>query len=342
MIESEKDKHATDKSKKKPEPQKKTGFYTALYGGVGLMLTLAVVIGYKTFAPEAMTPNPNPGLSDTADIGGQDSQAVGRSNETPGNFGYLTPEDRGEQSDIGEPLLEATPDDTAKAVPKESPEPAVVVPTPAPATQSPPPAASMTEPETQTVDSTAVVQESGEEATAPGEQKEIEYMYGVNGTEDSAEASGITAPPSFTVFEEGDAMAWPLTGEIVMAYSMDHVIYDKTLDQYRTNSSISIASEEGAEVRAAADGLVTAVEKSRENGRTVVLEHGNGWQTTYCQLQDDVPVDVGSVVKQGQVLGNVSAPSMYSVLLGPHLDFSVARSGVVMNPLDMLAKMETE
>ena len=133
-------------------------------------------------------------------------------------------------------------------------------------------------------------------------------------------------------------MAWPLSGEIVMAFSMDHVIYDKTLEQYRTNDSISIAAQPGTEVRAAAEGLVAEITTTRENGKTVVVDHGNGWRTTYSQLQDNVPVSVGSVVQKGQIIGGVGEPSLYSVLLGPHLEFAVAQNGTALNPKDVLVR----
>ena len=345
MSESEKDKHGTDKSKKKPE-QKNKGFFAALYGGVGLMLTLAVVIGYQAFVFESERQNENPRLADVPTANAENGQPVGSSFENPGNYGYLTPEDRGEKSQIGEPMLESAPDDTAKAQPKATatpaptatatPAPDAVVPSQAPAAaQTAGNAEELTDDaangqETQPVSGTGITDEAPADTGADG-------AYGGYAAEDD-EDDGISVYPAFRMFEDSARMAWPLTGELVMPFSMDHVVYDKTLDQYRTNDSISIAAAEGTAVRAAAEGLVASITTTRENGKTVVVDHGNGWRTTYCQLRDDVPVSVGSVVAQGEVLGSVGAPSLYSVLLGPHLEFSVARSGAMLNPLDMLAQ----
>jgi len=345
MSESEKDKNVTEKNKKKPEPQKKKGFYAALYGGVGLMLTLAAVIGYRTFAPDTLSPNPQLGLSDSAGYQEED-RAVGNSFEEPGSFGYLTPEDRGQASDIGEPLLESSPNDVAKAEPKTDPQmeptttpkPVTVVPsaTPAPTATAPPSTGDVTGAEGYPDGVTQVEPPDDGASVRPDDGEGI--IYGVSSTDLEDEPDSIMVVPTFRAYEEGQTMDWPLTGEIVMAFSMDHVVYDKTLDQYRTNDSICIAAEQDAAVRAAAEGLVISVTSSREKGKTVVLDHGNGWRTTYCQLQDDVPVSVGSVVAQGQVLGSIGEPSLYSVLLGPHLDFTVTRSGTVVNPLDVFAK----
>ena len=52
--------------------------------------------------------------------------------------------------------------------------------------------------------------------------------------------------------------AAPLEGEmkVVLGYSTDHAIYDPTLEQYRTNASVSLSAKKGTEVKAAADGVV--------------------------------------------------------------------------------------
>jgi len=150
-----------------------------------------------------------------------------------------------------------------------------------------------------------------------------------------AQAAAEPPEPTFEAFAEGSAMIWPLVGEVVMPFSMDRLVYDQTLDQFRTNDSISIAAAPGTQVRAAADGIVTAVKNTRERGNVVVVDNGNGWTTTYSQLQDGVLVNEGDVVRKSQVIGGVGNPSIFSVLLGNHLEFRVARDDVAKNPLDI-------
>lgn len=142
----------------------------------------------------------------------------------------------------------------------------------------------------------------------------------------------------FNEFMEGSQMSWPVLGEIVMNFSTSHAIYDKTLDQYRTSDSICISAQAGTQVKASAAGKVISVENTRENGNEVVIDHGNGWSTIYSQLQDGVLVKVGDVVQEGQVIGGVGNPSIYSLLLGNHLEFKIARNDVPMNPIDILVR----
>lgn len=132
--------------------------------------------------------------------------------------------------------------------------------------------------------------------------------------------------------------AYPVNGEVVLPYSIDHAIYDPTLEQYHTNAGISLSAEQGTEVKAAADGTVKEVRKDTKAGNTVTLEHSNGWLTTYGQLEDDVKVKEGDSVKQGQAIGTVNAPTKYSVALGSHLEFAMEKDGTTVNPEEKLDK----
>ncbi len=146
--------------------------------------------------------------------------------------------------------------------------------------------------------------------------------------------------PRYTLFDDSKEMSWPVEGQIVMDYSVDTAVYDKTLDQYRTNDSISISAAADTRVTAAADGVVESVSNDKVNGNRVVLNHGNGWRTTYSQLRDDVSVTEGQVVCQGDVIGRVGTPSPYSEALGTHLTFTVSRDENNIDPKTVLASIE--
>lgn len=143
---------------------------------------------------------------------------------------------------------------------------------------------------------------------------------------------------SANVIENEPLFAMPLAGNIVMDYSADHAIYDATLDQYRTNDHISIGAKKGEAVKASEDGTVESVRTDDERGITVVINHDNGWQTTYSQLQEDVVVKEGDKVKKGQKIGSVAEPTKYSVALGEHVDFSIAKDGIKVDPKSNLAE----
>ena len=159
---------------------------------------------------------------------------------------------------------------------------------------------------------------------------------------EESQAEPVAADPPveetpWTAFDPADMkMLWPVSGAVVKNFSPSTLIYDEPLDQYATNDSVSIAAEESEEVLAAADGVVTKIGCSDRLGNYVVLDNGNGYETTYGQLAEDMTVAVGDTVLCGQTLGRISSPSWYSVALGTHLTFYVTFNGTAVNPLDYL------
>ena len=127
------------------------------------------------------------------------------------------------------------------------------------------------------------------------------------------------------------ALTWPVDGDILMGYSPNSLVYDPTLDQYRTNDSVCIAAGEGSNVAAAADGTVAEVVEDETKGNYVVIEHENGWKTTYSQLAD-IQVAAGDAVEKGETLGVVASPSIYSSAMGAHVEFTVTLEDMTVDP----------
>ena len=123
----------------------------------------------------------------------------------------------------------------------------------------------------------------------------------------------------------------PLEGEVVSAFSMDALVYQPTLGDWRTHDGVDIAAEAGTPVLAAAAGTVRSVEEDPLMGVTVVLDHPDGHQTTYASLQAEPGVEAGETVAAGQVIGAVGTTAAAE---GgePHLHFSVTRNGEPVDP----------
>mgnify|MGYP005755851231 FL=1 len=171
-------------------------------------------------------------------------------------------------------------------------------------------------------------EQTNETATVTTEKPLTEEVVSEEQTEE------VTVPQTEQagIFQSEPLFVMPLAGNIVMDYSVDHAIYDATLDQYRTNDHISIGAKKGDSVKASEDGTVESITTDDERGITVVLNHGNGWQTTYSQLQENVVVKQGDNVKKGQEIGFVGDPTKYSVALGEHIDFSIVKDGNTVDP----------
>ena len=161
-------------------------------------------------------------------------------------------------------------------------------------------------------------EENAQEAAASGSETALE-----------AQASGVLPALSFS---ESDFLTWPVAGSVVLDYSMDGSIYFPTLEQYKYNPALIIGSDEGAQVTAAAKGMVESIGIDEETGTTVTMSLGDGYELKYGQLQE-LTVSEGDVVEQGQLIGYVSAPTKYYCVEGSNLFFEMTKDGTPVDPV---------
>ena len=139
------------------------------------------------------------------------------------------------------------------------------------------------------------------------------------------------------VAEAPNLIVAPLEGEVVSAFSVDALVFNPTLADWRIHDGIDIAAEEGSSVLAAGSGTVIAVEDDPLMGITVTLSHEDGYHTTYSNLQTEVPVHPGDAVSAGQIIGAVGRTAAAEADQSPHLHFSVTQNGDVVDPDVFLA-----
>ncbi len=106
----------------------------------------------------------------------------------------------------------------------------------------------------------------------------------------------------------------PFTGEWVPHMGLDF------------NASI------GTPIYATADGKVVHVSRQPAYGKTVVIDHGNGYKTRYAHM-NRYYVQKGSKVKRGDPIGEVGNTGRST---GPHLHYEVILSNKHINPLDFM------
>ncbi|MBO4915213.1 MAG: peptidoglycan DD-metalloendopeptidase family protein [Oscillospiraceae bacterium] len=130
----------------------------------------------------------------------------------------------------------------------------------------------------------------------------------------------------------------PLVGETVAAFSMDALVYDETMGDWRTHDGVDLAADPGTPVCAACAGTVIDVRDDDLMGTTVVLSHDGGYDTIYSNLQSEPTVMVGDYVTAGQMIGSVGSTALGESALAPHLHFSVTKDGEFIDPNEYLKK----
>lgn len=136
-------------------------------------------------------------------------------------------------------------------------------------------------------------------------------------------------------FNEETGLLWPVTGNVIMNFSMDKGIYFKTLGQYKCNPAIIIESEVGTEVKSAAKAMVTEVLENEETGLTVKTQIGNDYEVIYGQLKD-IAVEEGDTLEEGSLIGYIDEPTKYYITEGSNLYFQVVQKEESVNPLLLL------
>lgn len=154
-------------------------------------------------------------------------------------------------------------------------------------------------------------------------------------TEASEESSVPSSAPQQTQPEKLRT-APPLSGSVTTLYAMDSLSYNETTRDWRVHNGVDYPGELGAPVSAAADGTVISVREDDSLGTTVVLRHTGGYETTYQNLEESVPVQLGDKVVLGQTIGSVGATALTESAIGPHVHFSVAYQDMPMDPADFL------
>ena len=151
-----------------------------------------------------------------------------------------------------------------------------------------------------------------------------------------AEQPAAAAEPSGgdeAVFERAaDVRVWPISGEQQAGYSMEQLAFNETTRDWRTHDGVDLAAAEGAPVRAACAGTVTAVFDDELYGTTVVIGHEDGYTTHYQNLAAMPTVSAGDKVRAGDVIGSVGRTALLEVGQEPHLHFAVHRNGQPVDP----------
>lgn len=151
--------------------------------------------------------------------------------------------------------------------------------------------------------------------------------------DDAAETAGLTdsenAEPSVSA---NAATVRPLSGDTVGAYAMDALAYNETTKDWRTHNGIDIAANVGDQVVAARDGTIGAIYDDDAMGKTVVVNHADGYVTYYGNLAEELSVSVGQSVKAGDVIGAVGETATTELAEQSHLHFAVARNEKPVDP----------
>ncbi len=103
------------------------------------------------------------------------------------------------------------------------------------------------------------------------------------------------------------------------------------LKRYRLHSGTDWAAPSGTPIIAAGNGAIEKIGNRGAYGRSITLQHTNGYETTYNHMSGYAKgLKAGARVRQGQVIGYVGSTGLST---GPHLHFEVMVNGRFVDPM---------
>ncbi|MCL1944209.1 MAG: M23 family metallopeptidase [Firmicutes bacterium] len=145
----------------------------------------------------------------------------------------------------------------------------------------------------------------------------------------------VTPPPPAPTY------VMPLTEyEIAQDASLDRLIYNPTLNEWRTVNGTIFSVKEDIDVHSVSDGQVVDVQDTQLEGVVVKIDHGDGIVSTYMSLAENPAVEVGQKIKAGDVIGQTSDHMSKYAHFNNQLYLEVKQAGKLIDPMTILPNQE--
>lgn len=111
------------------------------------------------------------------------------------------------------------------------------------------------------------------------------------------------------------------------------------LKRYRAHLGTDFAAPRGRKIYAAGDGRIDFIGRRGGYGKTIIINHRNGYKTLYAHQNGFAKnMRKGKSVKKGQHIGYVGNTGLSS---GPHLHLGLYKNGKAVNPLKVIRRPKT-
>lgn len=130
----------------------------------------------------------------------------------------------------------------------------------------------------------------------------------------------------------------PVNGRVNKDFSFSAPVFSATMGDWRAHNGTDFEAEQGARVIATAAGIVTDVKYEEAWGYIIDVDHGGGLSASYRNLNSDIQVEIGDVLKAGQVIGGVGEGGYEECVDPVHLHLEMTLDGKFVDPVTVMNK----
>lgn len=121
--------------------------------------------------------------------------------------------------------------------------------------------------------------------------------------------------------DSASTFSWPVRGRVVSYFGSKKGLV--------TNKGIDIEAKEGGDVVAADSGVVSFADENMKGlGKTIIIDHENGFSTVYAH-NSEILVKIGQRVRRNQQIARVGKTGRVSQ---PYLHFQIRKGHKPQNP----------
>lgn len=128
----------------------------------------------------------------------------------------------------------------------------------------------------------------------------------------------------------------PVNGSIISPFSIDALVFSKTLEDWRIHTGIDIKASAGSVVKAASNGRIEDIYFDEMMGQTIVLSHSENIKSIYSNLDSEISVKKGTTVKKGDIIGKIGKTSVCESGEQDHLHFEIIKNGKQIDPYSLI------
>jgi len=128
----------------------------------------------------------------------------------------------------------------------------------------------------------------------------------------------------------------PVDGEIVKVYSVDKLLFSKTLESWKIHDAVDIKSDLGTNVKSIEKGIVERIYEDSFLGFTIIIDHGQGYKSIYSNLDSNINVKEKQIIKKLTIIGKIGKSAIGEIKDEPHIHFMLMLNNKVIDPVSKI------